>query len=83
MIGVFNASEIAIDREEKNGVAPMIMQIEIVLAANAVGETRIALLAEADAFQPDATTAGWHARELKRNEQSAGPAAAKTSASHL
>jgi PKHD-type hydroxylase len=55
----------------------MIMQIENVLTADAVAEMRNALQAEAAAFKPGAATAGWHAREVKRNEQSAGPAAIK------
>lgn len=54
----------------------MIMQIENVLAAEAVIQLRTALLAESGAFQSGSATAGWHAREVKRNEQSAGPAAA-------
>lgn len=59
----------------------MIMQIETVLAADAVADLREALRAEAKAFQSGAATAGWHAREVKQNEQSAGPAAAKAIAS--
>lgn len=55
----------------------MIMQIENVLSPEATAELRDALHAEASAFQPGAATAGWHARAVKRNEQSAGPAAAK------
>jgi PKHD-type hydroxylase len=55
----------------------MIMQIENVLTANAVAELREALQAEASAFKPGAATAGWHARDVKRNEQAAGPAAIK------
>ena len=54
----------------------MIMQIENVLAAETAAQLRAALLAESGAFQAGAATAGWHAREVKRNEQSAGPAAA-------
>jgi PKHD-type hydroxylase len=55
----------------------MIMQIETILATDAVAALRSALLAESGAFQSGAVTAGWHAREVKRNEQAVGPAAAK------
>lgn len=54
----------------------MIMQIENVLTSEAVAQLRMVLLAESGAFQAGAATAGWHAREVKRNEQSTGPAVA-------
>ena len=53
----------------------MILQIANVLDSGMVTSLREALIAEAGLFQPGAATAGWHARAVKNNEQSAGPAA--------
>lgn len=55
----------------------MILQIANVLDSGMVTSLREALIAEAGLFQPGAATAGWHARAVKNNEQSAGPAARK------
>ncbi len=53
----------------------MIVQIENVLRAEAVEDLRQALRSET--FTPGSATAGWHARGVKTNEQSSGPAARK------
>lgn len=53
----------------------MIMQIDGVLPPEAVARIAAALAAEDQSFQPGAATAGWHARQVKNNEQAAGPAA--------
>jgi PKHD-type hydroxylase len=53
----------------------MIVQIEAVLAGDIISGLQTALAAEGALFMPGAATAGWHARGVKSNEQSAGPAA--------
>ena len=55
----------------------MIVQIGGVLPSETVNSLRQALAAEAGAFKAGAATAGWHAREVKKNEQASGPVAAK------
>lgn len=55
----------------------MIIQIADVLDAATVVGLRQALAEEAESFTPGVRTAGWQARAVKNNEQSAGPAAAK------
>ena len=53
----------------------MIVQIGGVLDGASLQHLKDALAAEAALFQPGAATAGWQARAVKNNEQSAGPAA--------
>jgi PKHD-type hydroxylase len=53
----------------------MILQIENVVDAEAIAAMRAALAKESQDFKPGAATAGWHARSVKNNEQSSGPAA--------
>ncbi len=55
----------------------MIVQIGGLLRGDVVDNLRQALAAEAGAFKSGAATAGWHAREVKKNEQASGPMAAK------
>lgn len=55
----------------------MIMQIDGVLPPEAVASLAAALAAEDQSFQPGSATAGWHARQVKNNEQASGAAAAK------
>jgi PKHD-type hydroxylase len=53
----------------------VLLQIEDVLAMTEVARHRAALLTEADMFVAGKATAGWAAKAVKNNDQSAGPAA--------
>lgn len=53
----------------------MIMQIDSVLPPEAVASLGAALGSGDASFQSGAATAGWHAREVKNNEQASGVAA--------
>ena len=55
----------------------MIVQIGGLLTSDAVEDLRRELADEAAGFKSGAATAGWHAKEVKKNEQASGPAAAK------
>lgn len=58
----------------------MIMQIDGVLPPAAAERLAAALAGEGAAFQPGAATAGWHARNVKNNEQAAGDVAGQVMA---
>ncbi len=53
----------------------MIVQIADVLDKATVAEFRSTIAANPDAFDDGAKTAGWHAKQVKRNEQATGDAA--------
>jgi PKHD-type hydroxylase len=55
----------------------MIVQIAGILRRDAADSLRQTLVAEAQTFKPGTATAGWHARDVKKNEQASGPAAAR------
>jgi PKHD-type hydroxylase len=50
----------------------MIVQLEDVLGQDALGSLKSALKAAESDFQPGASTAGWHARDVKNNQQASG-----------
>lgn len=56
----------------------MIVQIEKVLDGATVSALRASLQSASASFQSGAQTAGWHARDVKNNEQLASPEARKT-----
>ena len=55
----------------------MIVQIGGLLQDETVNSLRQALAEETAGFKAGAATAGWHARDVKNNEQASGPVAAK------
>lgn len=55
----------------------MLLQIADILTAEKTTEICHALAREGDYFTPGKATAGWHAKTVKDNEQSTGPAALK------
>ena len=64
-----------IDAEKES--RDMIVQIGGLLQSDKVNSLRQALPEEAAGFKAGAATAGWHAKEVKKNEQASGPVAAK------
>jgi PKHD-type hydroxylase len=58
----------------------MIMQIEGVVAPEAVAALTVALSEEGATFVPGVATAGWHARTVKNNQQASGNAARSATA---
>jgi PKHD-type hydroxylase len=55
----------------------MIFQIADILTAGDVASIASALAREDDSFTSGSATAGWYVRDIKHNDQAAGPAAAE------
>ncbi|MCA0433423.1 MAG: Fe2+-dependent dioxygenase [Proteobacteria bacterium] len=54
----------------------MILQIADLLSAQQVADIHASLAAEPQAFSSGKATAGWYVKDIKHNDQAAGPAAA-------